>query len=87
MELKKLKPLVHTFTTGELIARLQATDPDGTSLVTMAGCLRVMRVKRRGPNSVDIEAAEATSRDPYTGEVTVQVLDYARHCALPAAPW
>lgn len=75
MEQKKLKPLVHTYTTARLIAELQAKDPAGTSLVTLAGCLRVMRVKRRGPNSVDIEAAEATSRDPYTGEVTVQVLD------------
>jgi len=73
--METLKPLVHHFTTAHLIAELRTTDPDGTALVSMAGCLRVMRVKLRGPGLVDIEAAEAVSRDPYTGAVTVAVLD------------
>lgn len=72
---KQAPPLVHRFTTADLIRDLQATDPAGTSLVSLAGCLRLMRVKRRGPNIVDLEAAESTVRDPITGAVTVQVHD------------
>lgn len=71
--MKKAKPLVHTWTVGELIDQLQGCDRD--AVVTLAGCLRLMRVKQRGPKSIDLEAAEATSRDPDTGEVTVMVLD------------
>jgi hypothetical protein len=71
--MKSLKPLVHTWTVGQLIDELQSHDPSAT--VSIGGCLRISRVKQRSPTHVDIEAAEATSRDPFTGEVTVQVLD------------
>lgn len=67
--------VVHTWTTAQLIEHLRATDPQGTSLVSLAGCLRISRVKRRASNVVDIESAEATSRDSKTGAITVRVLD------------
>lgn len=70
---RELKPLVHQYTVGMLVRELSQYDPD--MLVSLAGCLRLMRVKQRGPDIVDLEAAESTSRDPYTGEVTVQLLD------------
>ena len=73
--MEKTKPLVHTATTAWLIGELQASDPDGTALVSLAGCLRVLKVKRRGPALVDIEAAEVVMRDPNTGAVTVVLPD------------
>lgn len=71
----KTKPLVHEFTTARLISDLKASDPDGTALVSLAGCLRVLKVKGRGPALVDIEAVEVVMRDPDTGAVTVVVPD------------
>jgi len=71
--MKNAPPLEHTWTVGQLIEHLQREDPGGESLVTLAGVLRLYRVKRRGPDLVDLEAEEALARDPITGAVQVTV--------------
>lgn len=63
------------YTTAMLIDELRRADPAGTSAVTVAGVLRIARIKRRSPTSVDVETCEAVGRDPETGVITVQVLD------------